>query len=30
MSLVYQHIRKDTGEVFYIGIGETLKRAYDF
>lgn len=30
MSLVYQHIRKDTGEVFYVGIGETLKRAYDF
>ena len=30
MSLVYQHIRKDTGEVFYVGIGESLKRAYDF
>ena len=30
MSLVYQHRRKDTGEIFYIGIGETEKRAYDF
>ena len=30
MSLVYQHIRQDTGEVFYIGIAEGLKRAYDF
>lgn len=29
MSLVYQHRRKDTGEIFYIGIGETEKRAYD-
>lgn len=29
MSLVYQHRRKDTGEIFYIGIGETRSRAYD-
>lgn len=29
MSLVYQHRRKDTGEIFYIGIGESKKRAYD-
>ena len=29
MSLVYQHRRKDTGEIFYIGIGESIKRAYD-
>lgn len=29
MSLVYQHIRQDTGEVFYIGIGETERRAHD-
>ena len=28
MSLVYQHRRKDTGEIFYIGIGESIKRAY--
>lgn len=30
MSLVYKHIRKDTGEIFYIGIAESIKRAYDF
>jgi len=29
MSLVYQHRRKDTGEIFYIGIGEHKSRAYD-
>ena len=29
MSLVYQHRRKDTGEIFYIGIGESIKRAHD-
>ena len=29
MSLVYQHKRKDTGEIFYIGIGESKSRAYD-
>jgi hypothetical protein len=28
MAIVYQHIRKDTNEVFYIGIGKTIKRAY--
>ncbi len=28
MAVVYQHIRKDTNEVFYIGIGKTEKRAY--
>ncbi len=29
MSLVYQHIRQDTGEIFYIGIGESERRAHD-
>ena len=29
MSLVYQHRRKDTGEIFYIGTGENRSRAYD-
>ncbi len=28
MAVVYQHIREDTEEVFYVGIGKTLKRAY--
>jgi hypothetical protein len=28
MAVVYKHIRKDTNEVFYIGIGKTEKRAY--
>ena len=28
MSIVYQHRRKDTNEVFYIGIGSNTKRAY--
>lgn len=28
MAIVYKHIRKDTNEVFYIGIGKTIKRAY--
>ena len=27
MAIVYQHRRKDTNEVFYIGIGKTEKRA---
>ena len=27
MSVVYKHIRKDTNEVFYIGIG-SIKRAH--
>lgn len=30
MAVVYQHIRKDTQEVFYIGIGRDKKRAYYF
>jgi hypothetical protein len=30
MAVVYQHIRKDTQEVFYIGIGTNEKRAYYF
>ena len=29
MAVVYQHRRKDTGEVFYIGIGKSERRAYD-
>lgn len=29
MAVVYQHRRKDTNEVFYIGIGKTRKRAYE-
>lgn len=28
MAYVYKHIRKDTNEVFYIGIGKHKKRAY--
>jgi hypothetical protein len=28
MSVVYQHKRGDTGEVFYIGVGVSEKRAY--
>jgi hypothetical protein len=28
MAIVYQHIRKDTNEVFYIGIGKKQSRAY--
>jgi len=28
VAVVYQHIRKDTNEVFYVGIGSTIKRAY--
>lgn len=26
MAIVYKHIRKDTNEVFYIGIGNDIKR----
>lgn len=26
MAIVYKHIRKDTNDVFYIGIGKTIKR----
>ena len=29
MAIVYRHIRQDTNEVFYVGIGKTEKRAYD-
>lgn len=29
MAIVYRHIRLDKNEVFYIGIGETEKRAHD-
>lgn len=29
MAIVYIHKRKDNGEVFYVGIGNTIKRAYD-
>jgi hypothetical protein len=28
MAIVYQHRRSDTNEIFYIGIGKTIKRAY--
>jgi hypothetical protein len=28
MAIVYQHRRLDTNEVFYIGIGKDIKRAY--
>ena len=28
MAVLYRHIRLDTNEVFYIGIGKTIKRAY--
>ena len=30
MAIVYQHRRKDTNEVFYVGIGKTKKRAFKF
>lgn len=30
MAIVYQHRRKDTNEVFYIGIGSDEKRAYEY
>lgn len=29
MAIIYKHIRKDTNEVFYIGIGNDISRAYD-
>jgi hypothetical protein len=29
MAVVYKHIRRDTNEVFYIGIGNDKKRAYN-
>jgi group I intron endonuclease len=28
MAIVYEHLRNDTNEVFYVGIGENEKRAY--
>lgn len=28
MAIVYKHVRKDSNEVFYIGIGSDPKRAY--
>jgi Mg-chelatase subunit ChlI len=28
MAVVYEHLRNDTNEVFYVGIGEEEKRAY--
>lgn len=28
MAIVYQHIRLDTNEIFYIGIGKSQKRAF--
>lgn len=28
MAIVYQHIRKDNGQVFYIGVGTSKARAY--
>ena len=28
MALVYKHYKKDTNELFYIGIGNNIKRAY--
>ena len=28
MAIVYQHRRKDNSEVFYVGIGENIQRAY--
>ncbi len=29
MAIVYQHRRKDTNEIFYIGIGKNTNRAYN-
>lgn len=29
MAIVYYHRRKDTNEVFYVGIGKSQKRAYE-
>lgn len=29
MAYVYKHIRKDTNQIFYIGIGKTKRRATD-
>jgi hypothetical protein len=30
MAIVYQHRRKDTNEVFYVGIGKETSRAYEY
>ena len=30
MAIVYRHKRKDTNEVFYVGIGTTEKRAASY
>ena len=30
MAIVYQHKRKDTGEIFYVGIGKEESRAYEY
>ena len=29
MAIVYEHVRNDTNEVFYVGIGKKIYRAYD-
>ena len=29
MAIVYQHRRNDSGQVFYIGIGKTIRRAFE-
>jgi hypothetical protein len=29
MPIVYTHRRKDTNEIFYIGVGKSVKRAND-
>jgi len=29
MAIVYIHRRKDTGDIFYVGIGNNVKRAYE-
>ena len=28
MAVVYKHIRKDNNDVFYVGIGQSIERAY--
>lgn len=30
MAYIYKHIRKDTNEIFYIGIGKTKNREYSY
>ena len=29
MAIVYLHRRTDNNEIFYVGIGDDIKRAYD-